>query len=93
MKGISKGFVFDTENAILLASSKNKKKEGTSIYITGKGRYFAVYEYNELNDNKIIISFEYLGDNPESIDEMLSEFSSNGNGYKSTINFEHFELG
>jgi hypothetical protein len=88
MKTLSKGFVFDTEKAILVVEHNTEEVGSAKIYRTENGRYF-IY-YSEFDDNPETI--EYLENGVNDVDKYLAEWKSDFEE-QAIIYFEQFQEG
>lgn len=85
MKKISQGFVFNTEDSILLVTYKSKYGL-TKIYKTKNNRFFTTFEVEGEEDE-----LDYISGGVTEVDEIIAEFSSSEG--ELTIDFSKFEEG
>jgi hypothetical protein len=87
MKRISQGFVFNTEDSILLVTYKSRN--GLSkIYKTKNNRFFATFEAKDEEEED---ELDYIPGGIMEIDEIIADFSSSEG--ELTIDFSKFEEG
>ena len=85
MKKVSQGFVFNTEDSILLVTYKSEY--GLSkIYKTKNNRFFTTFEVEGEEDE-----LDYISGGVSQVDEIIAEFSPSEG--ELIIDFSKFEEG